>query len=297
MQADQCFNVPDFVGDCCSCIASRVRASIAGVSFEHFHKNSAKLLQVAVFGVGDNGEPKKELRFPSNRLVVTSIDIQEIEVVDEKTREALKQSVKMAIEITTQGQEAGARQVASVREQTARGKLERQQIQDKSLSEVERKKLIEAETACSSISSTGQAKAEARARAEAANIDGDLNVRLARMRAEKSDVMDRVQLEQKQLKTTAELDFTSQKNELEVALQDSTSALESEKFGRVMAAVGRDTVQEIARAGPEMQSKLLGALGLQGYLVTDGTNPINLFNTARGMTAAATAAPKPASSS
>lgn len=289
-EADHCFNVPDFVGDCCSCIASRVRASIAGVSFEHFHKNSAKLLQAAVFGVDENGNPRAELRFPSNRLIVSSIDIQEIEVVDEKTREALKQSVKMAIEITTQGQESAARQEASVREQTARGKLERQQINDKSLNEVERKKLIEAETQCSSISSTGQAKAEARARAEAASIDGDLSVRLAEIRAKKSDFMESAQLELKQLRSTAELDFQSSRNEHEVALQDGMATIESEKFGSIMNAVGKNTVQEIARAGPEMQAKLLSGLGLQGYLVTDGTNPINLFNTAKGLAAGATGA-------
>lgn len=288
-QADECFNVPDFVGDCCSCIASRVRATIASVSFEYFHKNSASILRSAVFGNDDNGQPKAELRFPSNRLVVTSIDIQEIVVIDDKTREALKQSVKVAIEITTQGQEATARQEASVREQTARGKLERQQIQDKSSSEVQRKKLIEAETQCASIASTGRAKAEARARAVAATIDGDLSVQLARIHAAKDEVMDIAQLEQKQRKTADELQFLGEKNELEIAQKDAVAKLESSKFGRVMDAVGKDTVQQIAKAGPEMQAKILGALGLQGYLVTDGTNPINLFNTAKGLTAAATA--------
>ncbi len=31
------------------------------------------------------------------------------------------------------------------------------------------------------------------------------------------------------------------------------------------------------------QAKLLSALGLQSVLVTDGKNPINLFNTAKGL--------------
>lgn len=38
----------------------------------------------------------------------------------------------------------------------------------------------------------------------------------------------------------------------------------------------------MARAGPETKAKLLGGLGLKGFLVTDGKNPINLFNTANG---------------
>eukprot|EP00331_Platyophrya_macrostoma_P009420 CAMPEP_0176429096 /NCGR_PEP_ID=MMETSP0127-20121128/13520_1 /TAXON_ID=938130 /ORGANISM="Platyophrya macrostoma, Strain WH" /LENGTH=862 /DNA_ID=CAMNT_0017810861 /DNA_START=61 /DNA_END=2649 /DNA_ORIENTATION=- len=288
--ADQCFNVPDFVGDCCSCIASRVRASIASISFEHFHKNSAKLLRAAVFGLDESGAERSELRFPSNRLVVTSVDIQQIEVVDEKTREALKQSVKMAIEITTQAQEAFARQEASVREQTARGKLERQQIQDKSLAEVERKQLIEAEAQCSAISSTGRAKAEAKARAQAINIDGDLSVQLARKKAQRVDVMEDIQLELKQKRTSAELDFVSSKNQLEVQQQDGLAVIESSKFRATMDAVGKGTVQELAKAGPEMQAKILASLGLEGYLVTDGTNPINLFNTAKGLTASGSTA-------
>jgi major vault protein len=36
------------------------------------------------------------------------------------------------------------------------------------------------------------------------------------------------------------------------------------------------------KAGPETKAKLLSGLGLKGYLVTDGKNPINLFNTANG---------------
>ena len=38
----------------------------------------------------------------------------------------------------------------------------------------------------------------------------------------------------------------------------------------------------IFKAGPEMKAKLLNGLGLKGYLVSDGKNPINLFNTANG---------------
>ena len=49
--------------------------------------------------------------------------------------------------------------------------------------------------------------------------------------------------------------------------------------------LGRETIAAMARAGPEMQAKLLQGLGLKGFLVTDGKNPINLFNTAQGMVA------------
>ena len=41
----------------------------------------------------------------------------------------------------------------------------------------------------------------------------------------------------------------------------------------------------MARAGPETKSKMLKGLGLKGFMVTDGKNPINLFNTANGFLA------------
>ena len=37
------FSVPDFVGDLCKAIASRVRGAVAGVKFDDFHKASALL--------------------------------------------------------------------------------------------------------------------------------------------------------------------------------------------------------------------------------------------------------------
>jgi len=50
-----------------------------------------------------------------------------------------------------------------------------------------------------------------------------------------------------------------------------------------MTALGQKTLVAIAKAGPEMKAKLLQSLNLKGFLVTDGKNPINLFNTANGM--------------
>eukprot|EP00339_Tiarina_fusa_P017035 CAMPEP_0117034252 /NCGR_PEP_ID=MMETSP0472-20121206/24405_1 /TAXON_ID=693140 ORGANISM="Tiarina fusus, Strain LIS" /NCGR_SAMPLE_ID=MMETSP0472 /ASSEMBLY_ACC=CAM_ASM_000603 /LENGTH=57 /DNA_ID=CAMNT_0004743381 /DNA_START=2321 /DNA_END=2494 /DNA_ORIENTATION=+ len=48
-------------------------------------------------------------------------------------------------------------------------------------------------------------------------------------------------------------------------------------------AVGKDTLVSMSQAGPEMQAELLKGLGLQGFIMTDGNNPINLFNTAGGL--------------
>ena len=37
-EAAKLFSVPDFVGDACKAIASRVRGAVAGVQFDDFHK-------------------------------------------------------------------------------------------------------------------------------------------------------------------------------------------------------------------------------------------------------------------
>lgn len=58
--------------------------------------------------------------------------------------------------------------------------------------------------------------------------------------------------------------------------------IETKKFVNIVNAIGQDTLVAISKAGPEMKAKLLNGLGLKGYLVTDGKNPINLFNTANG---------------
>jgi hypothetical protein len=46
--------------------------------------------------------------------------------------------------------------------------------------------------------------------------------------------------------------------------KQTLSEIEADKFKRIVAAIGADTLEAIARAGPEMKAKLLAGLGLQG---------------------------------
>lgn len=59
--------------------------------------------------------------------------------------------------------------------------------------------------------------------------------------------------------------------------------IEIKKFQKIIGAIGKETLVAISKSGPEMKAKMLKGLGLKGFLVTDGKNPINLFNTANGM--------------
>ncbi|KAI1884732.1 hypothetical protein AGOR_G00229540 [Albula goreensis] len=183
-QAAALFSVPDFVGDACKAIASRIRGAVASVQFDDFHKNSNRIICSAVFGFDDKMAVRSSLHFNQNGLVISSVDIQSVEPVDQRTRDALQKSVQLAIEITTNSQEATARHEAERLEQEAKGRLERQRITDQAEAERARKELLELEALSAAVESTGAAKAEAQSRAEAARIQGEAAVNEATLKAE-----------------------------------------------------------------------------------------------------------------
>jgi len=88
-----------------------------------------------------------------------------------------------------------------------------------------------------------------------------------------------------QLKKRQEQEIEHQKglDKIEIERAEKEAEIEIRKFKDIVGSIGPETIEAIARAGPEMQAKLLEGLGLQGFLVTDGTSPINLFNTANGL--------------
>jgi len=271
------FSVPDFVGDCCKAVASRVRGAVAQVGFDSFHKNSADVIRSAVFGKNE------KLYFEANRLVISSIDIQAVEPVDSKTRESLQKSVQLAIGITTQSQEAEARHDAERTEQEARGRLERQKIQDEANAEKARRELLQLQVESAAIESTGTAKAEAQARSEAAAIEGTAAVEQARLRAKAMAVESESELSLMRRAQGAEVAHQKALDELELSRTKRLAEIEAKKFSETVAAIGTDTLASIASAGPDLQAKLLSGLGIQSMLITDGNSPINLFNAANGL--------------
>jgi major vault protein len=273
------FQVPDFVGDACKAIASRVRGHVAQVAFDEFHRYSATLIRKAVF---DN-ESSDELRFANYNLVITNVDIQSVEPVDQRTRDALQKSVQLAIEITTKSQEAAARHEAERREQEARGLLERQKIVDEAEAEKAKKDLLQLQAQSAAVESTGQATAEAKARSEAAAIEGEAAVKQAELQAQAAKIKSESSLGTNKSRQEAEIAHQKALNALEVSRARELASIESSKFKNIVNSIGADTIKSIAQAGPEMQAKLLQGLGLKSFLITDGNSPINLFNTAQGL--------------
>lgn len=65
-----------------------MRGVVAQTSFDQFHKHSVDIIQESVFGRNQAGEINDRLVFTSNNLVVTNIDIQSVEPVDQRTRDS-----------------------------------------------------------------------------------------------------------------------------------------------------------------------------------------------------------------
>lgn len=281
--SNKIFNVPDFVGDACKAVASRIRGAVAAVNFDDFHKNSASIIRASVFGLDENKKIRKEFAFAMNNLYLTSVDIQAVEPVDQRTRDSLQKSVQLAIEITTNSQEAAAKHEAERLEQEARGRLERQKIVDEAEAEKSRRALLELQAQSAAVESTGQAKAEAQSRAEALRIEGEAAVEQARLKAEAAKIDADAELERLTHARNAELAYVKEQNEVEIKKSREMNEIETNRFRDQVAAIGAGTLKDLATAGPEFQLKMLSALGLQSTLITDGNSPINLFNTANGL--------------
>ncbi|EGZ25934.1 hypothetical protein PHYSODRAFT_486383 [Phytophthora sojae] len=258
--AAKIFNVKDFTGDACKTLASRIRGAVAVQDFDYFHKHSAQIIRTSIFGLDENKKLRDELVFPANNLCITNVDIQSAEPVDQLTRESLQKSVQLAIEITTKSQEARAKAIAMKEEEAAKGELLTQQLENQSSAEQARKNLVQLTAECKAVEEEATAVSRARAQAQAAEIEG--------------------QAAEDQMLSVAHAERLA---EVEVHKKRELMSIEAEKFQQMVSSVGQETLVALARAGPDGQVKMLEALGLSGYLITDGKSPVNLLGTAEGI--------------
>jgi major vault protein len=280
--AAKIFSVPDFVGDACKAIASRVRSAVAQATFDHFHKFSAKEIRQAVFGATD-GKVNDEYYFPENKLTITNIDIQSVEPVDAKTRDSLVKSVQLAIEITTKSQEANARQEAKREEQQAKGELDIQKLKDDQEAEKLRQQFIQLETKTKIVEQAGEATANAQAEAKAKEIEAQTAVQKSSFEAQANKIRHQAIIAMKKKRQEAKLRHQESLDDIELGKSEALAKIETEKFGNIVKSIGPQTIQAIAQAGPELQAKLLQSLGIKSLMITDGKSPINLFSTANGL--------------
>ena len=282
--ASKIFSIGDYIGIACRSMASRIRASVASCPFELFHKSSAEIIKNGVFGTDKkSGLAKEVVVFKANGLVISGVDVQAVEPIDQRTVDALQKSVQLAIEITTQSKEETHRQMARKKDQIAQGKLERQKLEDEIEAEKRRTELVRLKCATETVKRIGELASDASAKLEAAKIEGKAAVDQAGHQAKAHSIQEEAVIEEEILKQEQVRAHLQKLNELEIAKAKELAQIEANKFAQIVDAIGADTIEAMAKAGPAMQAKLLQGLGLQGFLITDGNNPINLFNTANNL--------------
>jgi major vault protein len=283
-ESSKIFSIGDFIGIACRSMASRIRAAVAACPFEVFHKSSAEIIKNGVFGTDKKtGLARDSVQFKSNNLVIGGVDVQAVEPIDQRTVDALQKSVQLAIEITTQSKEETHRHMARKKDQIAQGKLERQKLEDEIEAEKRRTELVRLKCASETVKRIGELTSDASAKFEAAKIEGKAAVEQATHQAKAHTIQEDAAIEEELLKQEQVRTHLQKLHELEVQKAKELAAIESKKFAQIVEAIGADTIEAMAKAGPAMQAKLLQGLGLQGFLITDGNNPINLFNTANNL--------------
>ena len=277
------FEIKDFIGDSCKAIASRVRGVVSSVSFDAFHKDSSNIVQSGVFGRNAEGKLKKPLRFKSNNLIINNIDIQSLEPIDVKTREILDKSMILSMKTNIQIQESEAKHREQIADQEATGRVERNQINDETELEKKRLELIKSKAANIQIKTTGLAESTTKAKCSELEIKSEAELEKIKNELEADKKFNCSSLQLLKKNYDEEIRQLKRISDLEVERATLLAQSSENKLKVMIEALGRDTLVEMARAGPESQAKILKGLGIKSMIVTDGKNPINLFNTANGM--------------
>jgi major vault protein len=129
----------------------------------------------------------------------------------------------------------------------------------------------------------GNYESKAKAIAEENEIKSQSNLQISRNKNEIESMKYHVELDSKKSMYEQEIIHLRKISELEVNKCVQASKTEIDKIEKMVKAIGKDTLIQLARAGPETQAKILGSLGVKSMLITDGKSPVNLFNTGNGL--------------
>ncbi len=277
------FSVRDCIGEMCSIMASRVRGKVAEMTLNEFHKSSARVVRSAVMGV-ENNKINKKFLFVNNLLAISNVDIKNISTKDEETKNKLQATVNLAIEITTKSQEEEAKRQAETRDQEAKSTLQRKIIDDNSQAETIKKKLFELQAQTGLITESGLKEAETKAKVNTMIIESESNIKVAKITKEISNMENKFRIENEKMNKGNYYDYLQTKYEIELFTKEKISEIDTNKFKNIMNILGQDTLVKLSQAGPETQVALLSSLGLNGFVMTDGNNPINLYDFANSIT-------------
>ena len=280
--AKKIFNVSDFVGMACKSIASKVRGSISSVDFDHFHRNSIDIIRRSLFKKNEKNEYIPYV-FPVNNLCISQIDIQSVEPSDAKTKASLLEAVSLSIKISTESLRMMAKHESEREEEKAKGEIAVLEMKDKIKNENYKKIALEKGVDCMTIEKVGECEAKAKAIAEAELVEAESKVETEKLEIQALKIKSDNDIELLKKKYHSEEKYIEQAYLIELSAKEKMANIEADKFCRNIEDLGKETIVSMCRAGPETQAKLLGGLGLQGYMILDSKNPINLINTANGM--------------
>jgi major vault protein len=278
VNAQKVFNIRDFIGDLTLKLGSKIRSYIAIMTFEEFHKNSDRIIKKSVFGDGQT-----TLTYDSG-LIVQDVDIQSVSPADPNTQKLLQKSVSLAIELATKTIEQEYIIQSLIKNQEFKGELEKLEMNNQIEFLKKEIHLTKSQIDSDTISKTGLSRAQAIARKEATLIEYTSNRTLAEMDKQAYQINQDFELKKINKVHENEYLLTQETQRLNLKELCEKNSIETTKFKGIMNALGQDTLRAISAAGPELQAKLLEGLNLNGYIVTNGNNPINLFNVAESMT-------------
>ena len=135
------------------------------------------------------------------------------------------------------------------------------------------------------IKEVGEKIAAAKAQSEGSRIKGDSAKSQAEFNASAYDIETETIISGLKLQNEEIYEKQREADDMLIQKTHKTSEIESQKFKQLVKAIGRDAILAMSKSGPENRAKLLKGLGLEGYLVTDGKTPINLFSAANGLVA------------
>jgi len=277
------FTVNDFVGDACKNLAAKIRGAVSTVPFETFHKNSATIVKSAIFGLTTEGVAKNRLKFSSNNLVIINVDIQTQEPCDPKTRENLSKSTNLSINSINKMQKMDAEHKQKMFAEGSKGRLGLQKLEDDTHAERQNIEYLRKKVETEAVKSTGREVATAKATAKSNEIRGESTVEEAKLKVQALQIEVMSALIQEEEDLQEEIKRKEQNVDVLLDKLEKITKIEVDEFRKTVKAIGRETIISMAKAGPKVQAKLLESLGIKSFLITDGKNPINLFNTAKGI--------------
>ena len=112
----------------CNGLAAKVRAAVAGQTYDAFHKQQAKQIRKAIFGANEFDKIKDFYDFETNGLRIMNVDIYSVQPESKETQILLKKSVIQSIKIQTDSFEAGHRHEQMLADQRNQGLLNNQKI-------------------------------------------------------------------------------------------------------------------------------------------------------------------------